>query len=73
MGAREKGYVMVFVFFIRQNNDENRFITGILQVPKGTHFVIDETNLEPGHLIDTGEHSRFTLKKIIEFIVQYQD
>ncbi len=44
----------IFTSISRKDNEQNHLIPGLLQVSSKTHFIIDETKLEPGTLGDKG-------------------
>ncbi|KAK7586137.1 hypothetical protein V9T40_004013 [Parthenolecanium corni] len=50
----------------KKNTEENRLVTGLLQVSSKTHFVIDETKLEPGTLGEKGVRNVEALRDIID-------
>ncbi|KAK4766274.1 hypothetical protein SAY87_007916 [Trapa incisa] len=50
----------------RKDYVTNRLITGVLQVPDGSHFCIDETLLDAGTLNSVGVDNARVLKELIE-------
>lgn len=44
-----------------------RLVPGVLQLPEGSHLMVDETRLESGSLNSTGIENTKLLKNLIEF------
>ncbi|KAG8473879.1 hypothetical protein CXB51_035974 [Gossypium anomalum] len=51
----------------KKDYQANRLVPGILQLPEGSHLMVDETRLESGSLNSTGIENTKLLKNLIEF------
>ncbi|KAG8053372.1 hypothetical protein GUJ93_ZPchr0001g32208 [Zizania palustris] len=50
----------------RKDNKSGRLITGVLQLPQGTHLTFDETLLQSGSLTSKGVENTMLLKNLME-------
>lgn len=50
----------------RKDYQANRLVTGVLQIPQGSHLTIDETQLQAGTLNSNGVHNARILKGLVE-------
>nr|KJB78580.1 hypothetical protein B456_013G008100 [Gossypium raimondii] len=51
----------------KKDYQANRLVPGVLQLPEGSHLMVDETRLESGSLNSTGIENTKLLKNLIEF------
>ncbi|XP_022743028.1 mini-chromosome maintenance complex-binding protein isoform X2 [Durio zibethinus] len=51
----------------KKDYQENRLIPGVLQLPEGSHIMVDETQLESGSLSSIGIENTKSLKNLMEF------
>ncbi|KAE8706458.1 Mini-chromosome maintenance complex-binding protein [Hibiscus syriacus] len=51
----------------KKDYQTNRLIPGVLQLPEGSHLMVDETQLESGSLNSVGIENTKLLKNLIEF------
>lgn len=51
----------------KKDYQANRLIPGVLQLPEGSHLMVDETQLESGSLGSTGIENTKLLKSLMEF------
>ncbi|KAL4342589.1 hypothetical protein GQ457_08G010140 [Hibiscus cannabinus] len=51
----------------KKDYQTNRLIPGVLQLPEGSHLIVDETQLESGSLNSIGIENTKILKNLIEF------
>lgn len=51
----------------KKDYQANRLVPGVLQLPEGSHLMVDETQLESGSLNSTGIENTKLLKNLIEF------
>ncbi|RZF48157.1 hypothetical protein LSTR_LSTR009846 [Laodelphax striatellus] len=61
------GNLNTFKLVPSKNYEKNRLQTGWLQIPKNTHLVLDETDMQAGKLNDTGVRNVRTLSELINF------
>jgi hypothetical protein len=50
----------------RKDNQSGRLVTGVLQLPQGTHLTFDETLLQSGSLTSKGVENTMLLKNLME-------
>uniref|UniRef100_A0A0A9GD78 Mini-chromosome maintenance complex-binding protein n=1 Tax=Arundo donax TaxID=35708 RepID=A0A0A9GD78_ARUDO len=50
----------------RKDNKSGRLVTGVLQLPQGTHLTFDETLLQTGSLTSKGVENTMLLKNLME-------
>ncbi|KAF0920336.1 hypothetical protein E2562_034803 [Oryza meyeriana var. granulata] len=50
----------------RKDNHSGRLVTGVLQLPQGTHLTFDETLLQSGSLTSKGVENTMLLKNLME-------
>ncbi|KAL6848125.1 hypothetical protein ACP4OV_022253 [Aristida adscensionis] len=50
----------------RKDNKSGRLVTGVLQLPQGTHLTFDETVLQTGSLTSKGVENTMLLKNLME-------
>lgn len=55
------------LFILRKDYDNNKLVPTILQLPKHSHLVLDETELEEGQLNDKGILNILCLINLIKF------
>lgn len=53
--------------FFRKDYDCDRLTSGILQLSKNTHLIIDETNLKTGQVTACGKQNYSTMNDLIVF------
>jgi hypothetical protein len=56
---------IVCAYDFRKDYDDNRLVSGILQLSSHTHLVLDETCLEPGKLDSNGVHNMAAICTLI--------
>ncbi|XP_047061589.1 mini-chromosome maintenance complex-binding protein-like [Lolium rigidum] len=56
----------------RKDNKSGRLVTGVLQLPQGTHLTFDETIMQSGSLTSKGVENTMLLKNLMEsLMVEY--